>query len=643
MSARIFQYISRVRLPMGLPRCADSIRYYAKASTMIDRTYDSELDGFEALSDVKTFSQEDDQGTNEYKQLPDDCQYITQHREQLIRFRKFLQDRHAEKRAFQSYTANELSGQLEDFMSQVEKERASQTGFLADKATALLLDQELKAFQKMDRGIRKTLHLNNGYTHVFDAILTNFEVFDTMERNLQEKKTSLKDTRHKHNLRLEYKKIPEDASYLQAYLHELKLFRAFLGHEFAASSKAGILDALNSLLSNMNQTSKYATDDKKLHRFAKMAWGVRYILNTCNDPCALDVALKNFDVFDKTNHTIQKRHAARFLANSEGVQLNEPKESAPIIEEAPEDGLEKSTIKAKLSKLLLDSLLSESKPLEKNLAAILEKRLHMPSSSACVESQVQTSETPENLDNLTAEQIRKNYKYNLSKKVPPHVVPVHSKPDLGKLEGFLRQVKQVKDNDRETIFRHKKTYEWISARNCRDPRSPKLNFLEPNAIYKEHVADAFRRARGVSESDLFFPKVEGTRNTGTNFVESALTREYLLLANNGATILSADNPLGKDHTAEDMFSIFSRIDFPEKYLRHIAKLQAQNWKLIGGGGPKLLLVFERPASKFKDKVGGNSWVGLRNGLALVGTVIVGVVGFNHYGFTAKVDETADLN
>lgn len=69
--------------------------------------------------------------------------------------------------------------------------------------------------------------------------------------------------------------------------------------------------------------------------------------------------------------------------------------------------------------------------------------------------------------------------------------------------------------------------------------------------------------------------------------------EYIVLTPRQKLINTAQMPLQDESLIQDTFSVLSQLENPQKYRRSISKLETQGWKIVGGGGPTGLIVFER--------------------------------------------------
>lgn len=202
----------------------------------------------------------------------------------------------------------------------------------------------------------------------------------------------------------------------------------------------------------------------------------------------------------------------------------------------------------------------------------------------------------EELESLTAENIRKSYRQETS---------IANDTSVENLEGFLRNAKKEKELKKERKFRESKAYDW-STSMCNSHRSLESgNFFSPLSSF------------GGDSSRLLFPEPSASRGR----------KEYLLWTGNGSSIKSSVNPLGPNHIEEDMFTVLNK--FPRhdlhKLIKNVKKQQRRNWKIIGGGGDgEKLLVFARDSNEKRDWIFSK----LRTLLAGTGAMFLSLVGIN---------------
>ncbi|GME98091.1 unnamed protein product [Ambrosiozyma monospora] len=113
----------------------------------------------------------------EYKQLPEDSQFIEKHYDELILYKKLMLD---------SITTNEHEKDKE----QIDKEHgyiifesASNLFFHLSKLKPDKLGEELLKYDKFVRDLTITLKLNGGHLFILDLLIQNKQMFDDFEKN----------------------------------------------------------------------------------------------------------------------------------------------------------------------------------------------------------------------------------------------------------------------------------------------------------------------------------------------------------------------------------------------------------------------------------------------------------------------------
>lgn len=128
---------------------------------------------------------------HEYRQLPDDSDYIEKFYDELEIFSKDVLD----KRLNKTYTdfedePEELQFQLEKYIelevipkhSDYENARQDNDGFMKHVQCRTLRDKiVIERFLDFARGVRLTLMLNGGHTFIFDVLLQAKKTFDAMQ------------------------------------------------------------------------------------------------------------------------------------------------------------------------------------------------------------------------------------------------------------------------------------------------------------------------------------------------------------------------------------------------------------------------------------------------------------------------------
>lgn len=137
------------------------------------------LDGTTSLIRPVVVQQEQQQelklsNSDSYSQLPDDSQFITQHYDELVKFKKYLLKTH--QKTYKDYeNPNELIVELDNFI-----ETQLRPGYWHFD---IPLDLEVEYFMKFLHNLKICLRLNGGHTFVLDILLLNKECFDELEKN----------------------------------------------------------------------------------------------------------------------------------------------------------------------------------------------------------------------------------------------------------------------------------------------------------------------------------------------------------------------------------------------------------------------------------------------------------------------------
>lgn len=97
--------------------------------------------------------------TDEYKQLPDDCQFITEHYKELLYYR----DKIAKDSYSSMASASELFKRLAEYKPEMGEKR--------------------RLFDKFVNDLTTTLRLNGGHLFILDLLIQNQQMFDRFESN----------------------------------------------------------------------------------------------------------------------------------------------------------------------------------------------------------------------------------------------------------------------------------------------------------------------------------------------------------------------------------------------------------------------------------------------------------------------------
>lgn len=174
----------------------------------------------------------------------------------------------------------------------------------------------------------------------------------------------------------------------------------------------------------------------------------------------------------------------------------------------------------------------------------------------------ETNNEHDQLQNLTTEKVRETFKQY---KPSSHSSVPTSQIDKSSIESYLNKAKKEKDLAKERKFRESKAYEWSKSMYNTRRSLESHNFFDPIVPISKVSKES---------KELFFPIL----NNGET--------EYLLLTINGETIMSKENPLGKNSLPQDMFTVLNKFSEEDlgRFIKNVNKLQKNNWRLIGGGG-----------------------------------------------------------
>lgn len=214
---------------------------------------------------------------------------------------------------------------------------------------------------------------------------------------------------------------------------------------------------------------------------------------------------------------------------------------------------------------------------------LLESELEIKDAVAFALNNNQNENRDENaqLQDLTTEKVRETFKHYR----PPSPSPIPtSQIDKSSIESFLNNAKKEKDLAKERKFRESKAYEWSKSMYNTRRSLESHNFFDPIVPISKMSKES---------KELFFPIL----NNGE--------AEYLLLTIGGQTILSKENPLGKNSSPQNMFTILNKFSEEDlgRFIKNVNKLQKNNWRLIGGGSGsenEKMLVLTRNKTAKKD-------------------------------------------
>ncbi len=197
---------------------------------------------------------------------------------------------------------------------------------------------------------------------------------------------------------------------------------------------------------------------------------------------------------------------------------------------------------------------------------------------------------------------------------------------------------EIKEDNRNEMFRQKNAYEWSKQQISPNPRTiERNNFFTPVHAYDYELS--------YHHNTSLFPKFSNINsnsksNSNSNIKENN-SKEYLITNDKGKISKSLHFPMSDKYKKEDVFTILSRLSNPEKYINIITRLEKKNWKLIGGGGPQQLLVYERNINFKWVKIGKF----IRNFFATIGVLSSIFIGMMIYVETSEIknDEVDSLN
>ncbi|CDK28454.1 unnamed protein product [Kuraishia capsulata CBS 1993] len=215
------------------------------------------------------------------------------------------------------------------------------------------------------------------------------------------------------------------------------------------------------------------------------------------------------------------------------------------------------------------------------------KELHLSDTMEYLQAQivpkVKRSDLQEDLSDINAERIRATYKKPITSELGADAgASFRSQETLDDFQEFLKSTQKDHEIKKEDRFRQQNAFEWSRSKSQSYPRLlEEGNFFTPRCIPKTLIPIKDVRSVGAfARADLLFPNTPSGR------------KEFLILVGR-KKIVTQDNPLGNDSLPEDMFTIFGKMKHPEKFMKRVSRLQRRGWKLIGGGGPKEFLVFQR--------------------------------------------------
>lgn len=431
-------------------------------------------------------------------------------------------------------------------------------------------------FIKLHAKLTKLLAWNGGNTAILDTLIYSQGVFDNFEAKIAEKKM------RKTEEPKVYKQIPEDM-FLEEYAVELTELREFLGQQFCETNSDKVLSTLMEMLKTEQSGEKRLT-------LGKLYRNLVLLFKHNNDlTFVLDNVLLSTKVFKKFEEKLSDSAAA----DNKFVMSEFLEENAPESVEYHE------------SEYVLSLLNNQTTPVDLN-AEYIEAEASIKdavSKALSTEENLVLEEDPEEyaaINNWTAQKIRETYK-----KKEPSVNVEASEVDKASLQDFLKKAKKDKDLKDERQFRAQKAYEWSKSMAESHRSLESRNFFNP-------IFSLSKYSEGVS----MFPSIQNRRGAV----------EYLVLTLNGQTFVSEENPLGKKHSPEDMFTIlerFSESDL-EKYSKNIKKLQKKHWNLIGGGGNEKMLVLSRVQRSRTRRFLRT----LKTVLATTGVVFISLLGLN---------------
>lgn len=522
---------------------------------------------FDKFEKSKTKS---NKSTSTYKEIPDNFM-LEEYMLELIQLRTELGGRD-----FKSFDCKMILDTLKKMVTNKKK-------FNLDKRIA---------YSKLYRNVCYLFKHNGNSSSILDNVLISGEVFAKFETD-----KAIDKSRNAENLIISQitKFVNEFDVSINQLFNQLRLNGAsdFLGIDELEFYK----HISEFLLSNKQDSYQYSV-------YLNMIDKIRFFnLKINNFPFFLYSLVQKRNAGEIINDRLVKSvHEESNLIMHNEVNLNESKRkiSVPVSESANKfdihDFTEESTkpkqeytnsasLLASLSKQKSAADLESNGMLKsKNSTGdLLKSELEIKDAVAFAlnNNQNENHDEHDQLQNLTTEKVRETFKHYR----PPSPSPIPtSQIDKSSIESFLNNAKKEKDLAKERKFRESKAYEWSKSMYNTRRSLESHNFFDPIVPISKMSKES---------KELFFPIL----NNGE--------AEYLLLTIGGQTILSKENPLGKNSFPQDMFTILNKFSEEDlgRFIKNVNKLQKNNWRLVGGGSGgenEKMLVLTRNKTAKKD-------------------------------------------
>jgi len=451
------------------------------------------------------------------------------------------------------------------------------------------LDKRI-AYSKLHRNICYLFKYNGNRSFILDNVLVSGEVFAKFESD----KIFDKSQKSENSI------ISQNIKFVNEFIDSLnQLFSHIKSNGASDFLRINELDLdkyiSQVLLSNKEYNYQYPV-------YLNMADRIRFFsLRIRNYPFFLYSLVQKRNSGEIINDGLVKRvleESNQTIHNEFKVHESKRKLSVPISESANRfdindftSSVEKPKQEYTNSASLLNSLSKQKSAADLEVSGILKSKNNTDDllkseleikdavASALNNDTNKASNEHDQLQNLTAEKVRETFKHY---KPPTHSSIPTSQIDKLSIESYLNNAKKEKDLAKERKFRESKAYEWSKSMYNTRRSLESHNFFDPIVPISKMSKES---------KELFFPIL----NSGET--------EYLLLTINGQTIMSKENPLGKNSLPQDMFTVLNKFSEEDlgKFIKNVNKLQKNNWRLIGGGSEnEKMLVLTRNKTLKRD-------------------------------------------
>lgn len=565
-----------------------------------------------------------------YVQIPDDLELHKFSNELRI----FTKDEL--KGPFKEFSADHINTLLDKRINEIHNDLPN-----SNPSSAMSKDNIFE-FMRLSKRLTRLFDLNGGFTPVLDTLIQSQSVFEDIESKILKKRkrledvpvTSIHDAGKKNTSPKPYRQYPDDF-FLEEYAMDLIQLKTEMG---AANFKDfGTEEVLQTLKQMINNEKKYNLEKRialsKLYRnlaiLFKHNGEKSFILDnvlinaqvysdfesnkrsrkidpkpteTKSTAELKEVTGSNVDVKERISIPTNEKYTDKF-------DMNEFINKEPNAKQSSQEYRDSEYILSLLTKNK-----GESGELNFDVADLMKSDIRDAVTTALSKKHECTfheedSDELNDLENLTSEKLRENYKIKPVNKKSSQAPGTHEhKINKDSLASFLQNAKNEEDLAQERKFRETKAFEWSKSMVNSHRSLEAHNFFDP--LLPIHSTKS-----KTSPKDLLFPK--------NNKFHGKV--QYLILTLDGQRIISDESPL-KEKTNEDLFTIlnkFSKEDL-SKFIKHVKKLQKKNWKLIGGGGKERMLVFERAKPHKKSFF----FTKIKTVLASTGALFITLVGLN---------------